>query len=107
MRTPRARSTVRVWHRSRLRVVGYIVTRCCEGEAPALASAVRAVEAARAANVPVILLRVAFRPGYLEVNAGNKGALAGYGDAYDENSAGTVIPPPAFEVKTSDPVVLK
>ncbi|MES9537687.1 isochorismatase family protein [Actinomadura sp. NPDC000600] len=62
-------------------------------ESPALAAAVAAVDAARASNVPVVLVRVAFRPGYPEVNPSNKGMapLAGYGDAFLETEPATAV----------------
>jgi nicotinamidase-related amidase len=54
----------------------------------------QAVDAARSAGVPVIFVRVAFRPGYPEIPASNKtfSALAGIG-AFEESAAATQIHP--------------
>lgn len=55
-------------------------------DSPQLAQAVKAAEAARAANVPVVFVRVAFRPGYPELSSYNQGMapIANYGDVFVE-----------------------
>lgn len=53
-----------------------IVERFAEGSAPLLAALRRAVDAAHAAGVPVIFVRVAFRPGSPEVSPRNRGFSA-------------------------------
>jgi nicotinamidase-related amidase len=77
-------------------------------ESPALAAAVAAVEAARKAEVPVVLVRVAFRAGYPEVHPANKGMgpLAGYGDVFLETEPTTQIHP-AFGATAKDIIVTK
>src|ERR1700739_986056 len=69
----------------------------------------RAVKAARAAQIPVIFVRVAFRPGYpegAESNATFRRITAPGGDSYPED-------PPATQVHASlaplegEPVVIK
>lgn len=56
-----------------------VVERFAENAGPLLGSTARAVAAARAAGVPVIYVRVGFRPGLPEVSARNKAfsAIAG------------------------------
>jgi len=77
-------------------------------DAPALGAAVRAAKAARAAGLPVVFVRVAFRPGYPEVNPANKGfaALAQYGDIFDEEGPATIVHP-ALERARSEPLITK
>ncbi|WP_030176768.1 MULTISPECIES: isochorismatase family cysteine hydrolase [Actinomycetes] len=64
-------------------------------DSPALAAAKKAVKAARKKNVPVIFVRVAFRPGYPEINPENKGfaPLAAYGDVFVETEATAQVHP--------------
>ncbi len=66
-----------------------------------------AVDAARSAGVPVVYVRVAFRPGYPEVPASNKGfsALAATG-AFDESAPQTRIHP-RVAPREGEVVVLK
>jgi nicotinamidase-related amidase len=66
-----------------------------------------AVDAARSAGVPVIYVRVAFRPAHPEVSASNKGfsALAATG-AFDESSPQTQIHP-RVAPREGEVVVLK
>ncbi|MCI2418396.1 cysteine hydrolase [Saccharopolyspora sp. K220] len=54
-----------------------------------------AIAAARAADVPVIYVQVAFRPGYPEVSQRNRGfsAIAGSGAAFSTEDAATEIHP--------------
>lgn len=69
----------------------------------------RAVDAARVAGVPVVFVRVAFRPGYPEVSANNRAfaALASQPDrALGERDDATQIHP-AVEPRDDEPVVVK
>ncbi|WP_144761174.1 cysteine hydrolase family protein [Curtobacterium sp. 9128] len=64
------------------------------GTTEVVAAAARAVDAARAAGVPVFFVRVAFRPGYPEVAATNQSfgaARATRGDAMHEDGPATQI----------------
>jgi nicotinamidase-related amidase len=72
-----------------------------------LDSVAAAVAAARAAAVPVIYVRVAFRPGFPEVSARNRNfsALAG-GGGFGEHDPATQIHP-AVAPQTGDAVVVK
>ncbi|HEX4832783.1 MAG TPA: isochorismatase family cysteine hydrolase [Trebonia sp.] len=77
--------------------------------APVVAAADRAVKAARAARVPVIFVRVAFRPGYPEIAASNKSFSAlsgGAGDVYTEAHPATQVHA-ALEPQPGEPVVVK
>jgi nicotinamidase-related amidase len=58
-----------------------VVGRYAEGSGPLLETVVRAAAAARAAGVPVIFVRVAFRPGAPEISPRNRtfSAIAGTG----------------------------
>ncbi|GAB7007516.1 cysteine hydrolase [Nocardioides sp. AN3] len=77
-------------------------------DSPALAAAVEAVAAARRQEIPVVFVRVAFRPGYPEVTSANKGQrpLASYGDVFVETEP-TAQVHPAFGVTEKDIVVTK
>ncbi|WP_046495346.1 cysteine hydrolase family protein [Streptomyces odonnellii] len=77
-------------------------------ESPALAAATKAVTAARKAKVPVVFVRVAFRPGYPELNPTNKGMapLSGYGDVFVETEPTTQVHP-ALGATAKDIVVIK
>nr|WP_272919906.1 isochorismatase family cysteine hydrolase [Streptomyces sp. SID4948] len=77
-------------------------------DAAVLPAAAGAVEAARAAGVRVIHVRVAFRPGYPEVSAANKtfAAIAGRGADFTESSLTTGIHP-ALGPGEGEPVVVK
>ena len=69
----------------------------------------RAVDAARAAAVPVIFVRVGFRPGHPEVSARNRtfAAIASQvGAAFGEESEATQIHP-ALEPRSGEPIVVK
>ena len=75
---------------------------------PAVAAADRAVKAARAAGIPVMFVRVAFRPGYPEAAASNAafGAMAGRGDAMTQDHPATQVHA-ALEPRADEPVVVK
>ncbi|WP_299569147.1 isochorismatase family cysteine hydrolase [uncultured Williamsia sp.] len=77
--------------------------------AATLANAVSATDAARAAGVPVVFVRVAFRPGYPEVAATNLGfgRLAdAAGDSMTESAHGTQIHP-ALAPRPDEAIVTK
>jgi nicotinamidase-related amidase len=63
------------------------------GDDAVVAAAGRAVEAARAAGIPVIFVRVAFRAGYPEAAAANRSfsALSQAGDAFTQDNAATQV----------------
>jgi nicotinamidase-related amidase len=67
-----------------------------------------AVAAARAARVPVVFVRIAFRPGYPEASAANRAfaALKSAGDAFTDVSPATQIHP-AVAPLPGEPVALK
>jgi nicotinamidase-related amidase len=74
-----------------------------------LDAAGRAVAAARAAEVPVLFVRVAFRPGYPEAAASNASfsALAEHaGDTMHETHQGTQVHTD-LEPRADEPIVLK
>lgn len=75
---------------------------------PFLVAAREALGAARSASVPVIFVRVAFRPGYPEVNPKNKNfaPLAGYGDVFVETEPSTQVTP-ELAPAPGEPVVVK
>jgi nicotinamidase-related amidase len=68
----------------------------------------RAVEAARASDVPVMFVRVAFRPGYPEVAESNLSfsRLAEAGDAMTQDHPATQVHA-ALEPRPGEPVVIK
>jgi nicotinamidase-related amidase len=69
----------------------------------------RAVKAARAAQIPVIFVRVAFRPGYPEVaesNASFSRITASGGDSYTEDHPATQVHAALSPLET-DPIVVK
>ncbi|WP_432968585.1 cysteine hydrolase family protein [Dactylosporangium sp. CA-233914] len=76
--------------------------------APTLANAVRAVDAARAAGIPVMFARVAFRPGYPEVSAGHPifGRLRDAGDTMTQDQPATQIHPD-LAPRPTEPVITK
>lgn len=84
-----------------------IVERFAEGSEALLAALQQATGAARAAGVPVIFVRVAFRPGAPEVNPRNRSfaAAAGAG-GMDEGAPGVRIHP-AVAPQDGDLVVVK
>jgi nicotinamidase-related amidase len=74
-----------------------------------LAAAGRAVTAARSAGVPVMFVRVAFRPGYPEIAESNSvfAAIAGAaGETMHETNPGTHVHAD-LEPRPDEPVVLK
>ncbi len=69
----------------------------------------RAIAAARQSRIPVVFVRVAFRPGYPEANPANRSfgpIAAAAGDAFTLDSPATRLHP-ALDVRPEDPVVLK
>jgi nicotinamidase-related amidase len=78
-------------------------------DSPVVAAADRAVKAARAAEIPVIFVRVAFRPGYPEVAESNVrfGAIKASGaDDYTESHPATQVHA-SLTPLDSEPVVVK
>ncbi len=75
---------------------------------PAVAAADRAVKAARAAGIPVMFVRVAFRPGYPEAAAGNASfaGLASRGDAMTQDHPETQVHA-ALAPEGGEPVIVK
>jgi nicotinamidase-related amidase len=73
-----------------------------------LDAASRAVKAARASEIPVMFVRVAFRPGYPEAAASNAAfaALAQRGDAMTQDHPATQVHD-ALEPRPDEPVVVK
>ncbi len=78
--------------------------------APAVVdAAARAATAARSAGIPVMFVRVAFRPGFPEVSAGNatfSALTAQGGDAYHQDHPATQVHA-ALAPRDGEPVVLK
>ncbi|HEY4938442.1 MAG TPA: isochorismatase family cysteine hydrolase [Actinomycetota bacterium] len=71
----------------------------------------RAVAAAREAGVPVMFVRIAFRPGFPEVSPANRSfrattEAAGASESFTENSPATQVHP-ALAPGAGEPVVLK
>ena len=73
-----------------------------------LDAASRAVKAARASEIPVMFVRVAFRPGYPEAAASNAAfaAMAERGDAMTQDHPATQVHD-ALEPRPDEPVVIK
>ncbi len=73
-----------------------------------LARVARSVEAARAADVPVVYVVVAFRPGFPEVSPRNKSfsALSGSGGGYGIMDEATDVHP-AIAPREGEPLVVK
>jgi nicotinamidase-related amidase len=73
-----------------------------------LDAASRAVKAARVSGIPVMFVRVAFRPGYPEAAASNAafGAVAERGDAMTQDHPATQVHA-ALEPRPDEPVVVK
>ena len=73
-----------------------------------LDAASRAVKAARASEIPVFFVRVAFRPGYPEAAESNPafGAIAQRGDAMTQDHPATQVHD-ALEPRPDEPVVVK
>jgi len=78
------------------------------GDDAVVASAVRAVEGARAHGIPVVFVRVAFRPGYPEVSPRNLAftAFAATGDGMSQDSEQTRVIA-ELAPRADEPVVLK
>ncbi|MGI5240870.1 cysteine hydrolase family protein [Dactylosporangium sp. CA-139066] len=78
------------------------------GNEDVLAAAGRAVEAAREAGVPVMFVRVGFRPGYPEAAESNRtfGAISAAGDTMTQDHPATQIHP-ALQPRPDEPVVVK
>jgi nicotinamidase-related amidase len=78
------------------------------GSPSVVAAADRAVKAARANGIPVMFVRVAFRPGYPEVAESNLafGGLAQAGDAFTQDHPATQVHA-AFEPLPDEPVIVK
>ncbi|MFB9446405.1 cysteine hydrolase [Dactylosporangium vinaceum] len=74
----------------------------------ALANVNRAIAAARAGGIPVMFVRVAFRPGYPEVSPANAvfGRLRAAGDTMTEAGPGTQLHA-GLDVREGDPVIVK
>lgn len=86
-----------------------IVERIAATAPSVIEAADRAVKAARAAEVPVMFVRVAFRPGYPEAAASNAAfaaAAASAGDTMHEDHPATQIHA-ALEPAAGEPVVTK
>ncbi|MGD0700363.1 MAG: isochorismatase family cysteine hydrolase [Trebonia sp.] len=68
----------------------------------------RAAKAARAAGIPVMFVRVAFRPGYPEAAASNPtfGAVSQLGDAMTQDHPATQVHA-ALEPRPDEPVIIK
>jgi len=73
-----------------------------------LDAASRAVKAARVSGIPVMFVRVAFRPGYPEAAASNAafGAMAERGDAMTQDHPATQVHA-ALEPRSDEPVIVK
>jgi len=73
-----------------------------------LDAAGRAVKAARASGIPVMFVRVAFRPGYPEAAASNAafGAMAERGDAMTQDHPATQVHA-TLDPRPGEPVVVK
>jgi len=78
------------------------------GDDTVLAAASRAVEAARTNAIPVMFVRIAFRPGYPEAAATNAvfAAMARAGDTMTIDHPATQVHT-ALEPRADEPVVLK
>jgi nicotinamidase-related amidase len=78
------------------------------GDPAVVDAADRAVKAARAAGIPVMFVRVAFRPGYPEAAASNKsfGVISQLGDAMTQDHPATQVHA-ALEPRPDEPVILK
>ncbi|MBO0807187.1 MAG: cysteine hydrolase [Actinobacteria bacterium] len=78
------------------------------GNESVLAAASRAVEAARASQVPVMFVRVAFRPGYPEAAAANRtfSSIPQAGEAMTQDHPATQVHA-ALAPRPDEPVILK
>jgi nicotinamidase-related amidase len=68
----------------------------------------RAAKAARAAGIPVMFVRVAFRPGYPEAAASNAsfGSISQLGDAMTQDHPATQVHA-SLEPRADEPVIIK
>lgn len=78
------------------------------GDESVLAAAARAVGAARASQIPVMFVRVAFRPGYPEAAAANRsfGSIHQAGEAMTQDHPATQVHPD-LTPRPDEPVILK
>lgn len=78
------------------------------GSPAVLAAADRAVKAARSSDIPVMFVRVAFRPGYPEAGESNLafGAISQAGDAFTQDHPATQVHA-ALEPLPDEPVIVK
>lgn len=79
------------------------------GSSETIGAAVRAIQAARANGIPVMFVRVAFRPGYPEVASSNlafSSVKANAGDAMLQDSAATQIHASVIPL-AHEPVIIK
>jgi nicotinamidase-related amidase len=79
------------------------------GDPAVLAAADRAVKAARSHDIPVMFVRVAFRPGYPEIAASNatfSAAAQHAGEAMHQDNAATQVHA-AVEPLENEPVIIK
>ncbi|WP_433073010.1 cysteine hydrolase family protein [Dactylosporangium sp. CA-052675] len=78
------------------------------GGGPALAAVSRAIEAARGAGIPVMYVRVAFRPGYPEASATNRtfGAISQAGDTMTQDHPATQLHAD-LPTRPDEPVIVK
>jgi nicotinamidase-related amidase len=87
-------------------VQGSIVERVVGDAEPLLGAIERAATAARANSLPVVYVRVAFRPGNPEVNSNNRIFAALSDQAFSEDAPGTQIHP-AVAPRPGDIMVTK
>jgi nicotinamidase-related amidase len=78
------------------------------GDPAVVDAADRAAKAARAAGIPVMFVRVAFRPGYPEAAASNAsfGAISQLGDAMTQDHPATQVHA-SLEPSADEPVIVK
>jgi nicotinamidase-related amidase len=78
------------------------------GDPAVVDAADRAAKAARAAGIPVMFVRVAFRPGYPEAAASNAsfGAISQMGDAMTQDHPATQVHA-SLEPSPDEPVIVK
>jgi nicotinamidase-related amidase len=78
------------------------------GDAAVVGTARRAVEAARAKEIPVMFVRVAFRPGHPEVAESNRtfSALSGAGEKMNQDNPATQVHAD-LGPRADEPVILK
>ena len=78
------------------------------GDPAVVDAADRAAKAARAAGIPVMFVRVAFRPGYPEAAASNAsfGAISQMGDAMTQDHPATQVHA-SLEPRPDEPIIVK